>query len=88
MTPEDPRMSNNTAEIPEHKKQQLKLQITKQETKLGPDHTNRNIKLYIGSIIDFDARKVGVHLKESIRIKLITKHADCHIIFILYPICL
>ena len=47
---------------------------------------------YVGAIIESDARLTGVQLKREAKlltvIGLNTKHADCRIIFMLYPICL
>ena len=46
--------------------------------------------LYVGAIIESDARPTGVQLKREAKlltvIGLNTKHADCRIIFMLYPI--
>ena len=46
--------------------------------------------VYVGPIIVFDARPTGVQLKREAKLStvigLITKHADCRITFILYPI--
>ena len=48
--------------------------------------------IYVGAIIESDARPTGVQLKREAKlltvIGLNTKHADCRIIFMLYPICL
>ena len=52
--------------------------------------TNLNKQLYVGAIIESDARPTGVQLKKEAKlltmIGLNTKHADCRIIFMLYPI--
>ena len=45
---------------------------------------------YVGAIIESEARPTGVQLKREAKlltvIGLNTKHANCRIIFILYPI--
>ena len=62
----------------------------KQQTKeLRPKPTKMN-SFYVGAIIESDARPTGVQLKREAKlltvIGLNTKHADCRIIFMLYPI--
>ena len=56
----------------------------------APARTNLNKQLYVGAIIESDVRPTGVQLKREAKlltmIGLNTKHADCRIIFILYPI--
>ena len=58
--------------------------MTKQHIRLSPVPTNLINKLYVGPIIEFDARPTGVQFKRSAKlatvIGLITKHADCRII--------
>ena len=48
------------------------------------------INIYVGAIIESDARPTGVQLKREAKlltvIGLNTEHADCRIIFMLYPI--
>ena len=62
----------------------------KQQTKkLRPKPTKIN-SIYVGAIIESDARPTRVQLKREAKlltvIGLNTKHADCRIIFMLYPI--
>ena len=68
--------------------QQLNPQWAKQQTKKkkkAPAPTNWNKSLYVGAIIESDARPTGVQLKREAKlltvIGLNTKHADCRIIF-------
>ena len=64
----------------------------KQQTKkLRPQQTKKKKKeLYVGVITESDARPTGVQLKKEANlltvIGLKTRHADCRIIFMLYPI--
>ena len=67
--------------------------MTKQQTRISPVLTNLNKsinKLYVGPLIESNARPTGVQLKREAKLStvigLITKHADCRITFILYPI--
>ena len=60
--------------------------------KKAPAPTNQNKQFYVGAIIESDARPTGVQLKREAKLltvtALTTKHADCRIIFMLYPILL
>ena len=62
----------------------------KQQTKkLRPQPTKIN-SFMSGAIIDSEARPTGVQLKRGAKLLTVlgldTKHADCRIIFMLYPI--
>ena len=65
-------------------------QLNKKQTKkLRPKPTKMN-SFYVNAIIESDARPTGVQLKREAKlltvIGLNITHADCRIIFILYPI--
>ena len=60
------------------------------KTKSSLNQPKQINKLYVGPIIESDARPTGVQLKKEAKLStligLITKHADCRITLILYPI--
>ena len=66
--------------------------MTKQQTRIIPAPTNLNnsISFKLGPIIESDARPTGMQLKRDAKILTVigvaTKHADCRVTFILYPI--
>ena len=63
--------------------------MTKQQTRISLATTNLN-KPHVGPITESNARPTGVQLKREAKLPtvtgLITKHADCRITLILYPI--
>ena len=84
---EIPEVSNNTTGTLEQKKTNSWTLVGQATDKKDPAPTNK--WLYVGAIIESDDRPTGVQLKREAKlltvIGLNTKHADCRIIFMLYP---
>ena len=80
---EIPGVSNNTTGTLEQKK-------TNSWTPVGQATDKKKLRPKPTKIIESDARPTGVQLKREAKlltvIGLNTKHADCRIIFMLYPI--
>ena len=78
-------MSKNTTKTLEQKKTNSWTPVGQATDKKAPAQTNYNKQLYVGAIIESDARPTGVQLKREAKlltvIGLNTKDAYCRIIF-------
>ena len=83
-------MSNNTTGTLEQKKTTVEPRWAKQQTKKFQPKPTKINNFYVGDITESDARPTDVQLKREAKlltvIGLYTEHADCRIIFMLYPI--